>query len=192
MFSQIINLLSVFVALSAVCVTLWQIRRNQRNAERANALPVITEVFSEARSADFRRHLIRLRAGSPEVPTRGGFDALPEDWRESAYAVGYFFDNLGTLVAHGIIGEKLILGSTGTTLIRMWEILHPFIDAERSWRAGTYASSTSPGFLRYFEHLVARNLELGGKEAASRIQREIGLRSLASSKLTYVTPAEGS
>jgi hypothetical protein len=128
----------------------------------------------------------------PEVPSRGGFDALPEDWRESAYAVGYFFDSLGVLVAHGIISEKLILGSTGTTVMRMWEILHPFIESERSWRASTYASSISPGFLRYFEHLVARNYELGGREAASRIQLEIGLRSIAPSSQGYIATRDGS
>jgi hypothetical protein len=48
MFSQIINLISVSVALAAVGVAIFQMNRNQKSAARANALPVLTELFGSA------------------------------------------------------------------------------------------------------------------------------------------------
>jgi len=176
--NQLVSLLSVLAALAAVGVAVWQIRRSARMSENANALPIIAALFNEMRSREFRQHMKRVATESPGDPPDEGFEGLPDEWRNSAYAVSYFYDYLGVLAANKIVDEKLIIGATGTTIARMWEVLLPYIESERAWRLKTYNGAASPGFLRYFEHLVARNLDLGGRDAPREIQRGIDLRSL--------------
>jgi len=177
--SDLVSLVSVLAALAAVVVAAWQVRRSVRMVEHTNALPVISEMFNEVRSAEFRAHLGRLATDSPGDPPDEGFGALPEPWRESAYAVSYFYDYLGALAANRIVDDRLIIAATGTHIVRTWEVLRPYIESERAWRLRTYPTTVSPGFLRYFEHLVVRNLELGGRDAARRIHHKIGLRTLS-------------
>jgi hypothetical protein len=56
--------------------------------------------------------LQRLISEDPGEPPDGGFEKLPEKWRNSAYTVCYFYDYLGTLAANKIIDEKLIIGAS--------------------------------------------------------------------------------
>jgi hypothetical protein len=48
--------------------------------------------------------------------------------------VGGLYDDLGKLVAHGIVKEELIIGSNGPQARRIWETVEPFVRAERDKR----------------------------------------------------------
>ena len=48
--------------------------------------------------------------------------------------VGGLYDDLGKLVAHGIVKEELIIGSNGSQARRIWEAIEPFVRAERAKR----------------------------------------------------------
>jgi len=180
--SEIVSLVSLVVALTAVWIAAWQVRASLRSTERTNALPVISETFHEFRSAEFRASVANLIENAPARAPAGGFNALSEEIREDAYKVCYFFDYMGTLIACKIIGEGIVIGVMGTRVMQIWQAMWPAIESERDHRQGdSYAKDAPRGFLVYYEHLVARVVELGGKNAASNLQRSLGIRRLAKS-----------
>jgi hypothetical protein len=174
------SIVSVVIALSALSVTISQVRATGRQWQRQNALPIISEIFREWRSEQFREHRSAVLRGLPVEPTDNGFEAFPPEWRESAYTVSYFFDYLGTLVAFELARADLIIGVMGTQIMQVWRILEPAIHAERRHREQTYPSDTPSGFLSYFEGLVKKVIEMGGKESATGIRKRLGVPSLAS------------
>jgi hypothetical protein len=178
MASEIISLISVTIALVAVSVTTWQARHAIQNARHSRFLPVITEIMTQFRSEEFRESMLRL----VEAPARGkqgrGFESLPEDVRDDAYRVCYLFDQVGIMVALGIISEDIVIGLAGTPAMRVWLAMKPAIESERAYRRQTYPAEVPPGFLTYYEHLVARIYELGAAESAATLQRRIGIHQL--------------
>ena len=58
-----------------------------------------------------------------------------------------YLDNLGVLVAHGLLSPELAAGFLGDSALRMWRVLSPFIVRERELR-------TPPHYQHYFEHLA--------------------------------------
>jgi hypothetical protein len=177
--TEIISIASVFIAAVAVCIATWQVRASAKNAERSNALPVLSEIFSEWRSPEFRMSILYLISETPAASSSEGFASLPEIWREHAYKVCYFLDYLGVLVVRDIIREETIIGMMGTRIIQVWRAIEPHILAERQYRIRTYPSDAPPGFLVYYEHLVACTINLGGHDAAIKIQRRDGVQRLA-------------
>src|SRR5947208_1724610 len=104
--SMIMNLLvswiSLLVSIGAVGAAIWATRRNSVSLLKSNSLRVTTEVFQQVRSVEFREHLAKVLAGIAEEPSEeGGIDQLSGEYRDSVYAVCYFFDYLGVLLAFG-------------------------------------------------------------------------------------------
>lgn len=165
----------MITALAAVGISAWHVRASLRSAERSNAIPIITGAFQEFRSADFRESVSRLLLSAPRHAEKGGFDVLEEGVREDAYKVCYFFDYLGTLAAFDIISEEIIISIMGNRPMQVWSAMSSVIDSERRHRIETYPDDTPPGFLVFYEYLVTRIIELGGKEAAREIQKRIGV-----------------
>jgi hypothetical protein len=171
--SSVVNLISVGVALVAVAVAVWQVRTSTERAERALSLPIITEIAREIRSSEFRQNFIYLQNTVLPVPDSGGFESLPEEFREQAYQICYFFDYLGILVLYGIITEDMVVDWVGTRLVLIWATMRPFIEAEREHRRITYPPETPPGFLLHFEHLIKETERLNThhrKRMESRLQ----------------------
>jgi hypothetical protein len=152
--SAVVNLISLGIALIAIAVAIWQVRTSSERAERALSLPIITEISREIRSSEFRQSIKFLQKKAPLVPDRGGFESLPEEFREQAYKVCYFFDYLGILAMYGIITEDMALDWIGTRLLQTWVTMKPFIEAEREYRRNTYSPEIPAGFLLHFEHLI--------------------------------------
>jgi hypothetical protein len=177
--SNIVSLLSIVVAVVAVWVATWQVHASSKSAERSNALPVLSEIFGEWRSTEFRMSIKHLLSETPDDLGNEGFESLPTEWREHAYKVCYFLDYLGVLTTLGIIDEEVIISMMGTRLIQVWRVIEPYIMAEREFRLRAYPSDAPPGFLVYYEHLVRRTVDLGGHDAAMQIQRREGVQHLA-------------
>jgi hypothetical protein len=118
--SQIAGVVSLLIALAAVCVAAWQVRMSARLTVNSNSLPAITRVFEEWRSDIFREHVDNLKKHSPEAPTAGGFAALPDEWRDSAYTVCYFFDYVGTLMLFKLIDDDIIIGTLASQAVVLW------------------------------------------------------------------------
>lgn len=167
---------SLVIALTAVAVAVWQARTNAVAAEKSNSLPVASHVFAEFRSQEFRAHLLRVWTETPSDVPDDGFQALPQDWRESAYAVAYFFEHLGLLVAYELIPQNFILDCSSHALVRSWRTLEPFIHQERVYRQRT--ADLSPNFVSHFEHLavIAAETNSHGKYIDDLIHEQIRLR----------------
>lgn len=180
--SSILSIVSAAVAVAAVAIAIWQVRANSRSAERSHTLPIVSEVYREFRSLEFRNSMSYLITSVPKPRGEEGFRSLPRKWQEHAYRVCYLFDYLGTLVSFGIVREELAVSLWGTWAMRIWLTIEPFIKKEREYRRKTYPPGVSPGFLLYYEDFVCRIVDLGGEDAPRRIQQRSGLRRLDGSR----------
>jgi hypothetical protein len=188
MVTEMLSLVSVFVAFCAVLVTVWQAQRAARDGERMRSLPIVSEVSREWRSREFRQHRRVVLSLSGTTPSEGGFEALPPDIRESVYTWCFFCDYLGQLVLHKIVSEDLIIGFSGTIISQLWGVLEPFIESERRHRIETLPKGVPPGFLPYYEHLVARVAARGGSTAAEKIREKYSVQKLSSEDLRALIP----
>lgn len=83
----------------------------------------------------------------PGLDPAAGIRALPDDVAQAALRVSHYLDNLGVLVAHGLLDPKLAAGFLGDSTLRLWSQLQPFIARERTLRS-------PQAYLQYFEHLA--------------------------------------
>jgi hypothetical protein len=178
MSTQFVSVLSLVIALSAVCVAAWQVRTSTKATVNSNSLPAITQVFEEWRSEVFRNHVNTVKKHASDAPTEGGFEALPEAWRDSAYTICYFFDYIGTLMLFELIDSEIVVGTLASQAVIIWIILEKHIESERTHRRATYPPGASPGFLQFYEHMIAEIIRKGGERAAANVQQERGMRRL--------------
>ena len=178
MSSQIVAVISLLIALAAVCVAAWQVRTSARLTVNSNSLPAITRVLEEWRSDIFRSHVANLKKHSSDAPTVGGFDALSDEWRDSAYTVGYFFDYVGTLMLFRLVDEAIIIGQLSSQAVVLWRILENHILSERDHREVTNPPGASSGFLKFYEHMIVEIMDRGRENAAAKVQRAKGIRQL--------------
>jgi hypothetical protein len=141
-------------------------------------LPAITRVLDEWHSDIFRNHVANLKKHSSDAPTAGGFDVLPDEWRDSAYTVGYFFDYVGSLMLFKLIDDDIVIGQLSSQAVILWAILEKHIISERKHREETNPPGASAGFLKFYEHMVAEIMNKGGENAAAKVQRAKGIRQL--------------
>jgi hypothetical protein len=180
--SQIVSLISILLALAAACIAIWQVRVSTRSAEKANALPIISQVFEQSRSPQFDAAIRRLLGAEKRYFLRRNFDALPRSYRRDAYRVCYFFDYLGTLVLYDIVAADVIIGVLASRLVQVWITMKPLIYNERGYRADTYPAGAPQGFLVYYEYLIKLIEEGGQRDAARLAQERAGLRHLEMGK----------
>ncbi len=92
---------------------------------------------------------------------------LPDDVAVAAFQVGQYLDNLGVLVARGLLAPELAAGFLGDSALRMWRVLSPFIVRERELR-------TPPHYQHYFEHLAATVQQIDPTRARSKLRTFVG------------------
>jgi hypothetical protein len=63
-----------------------------------------------------------------------GLSALPADQRELIRELTCYYDNLGALVAHGVVDVDIVAGYLGSAIVSVWETASPLIKAERTHR----------------------------------------------------------
>jgi hypothetical protein len=165
--STALNLLALFVSAGALASSLGVSLRQLRLADNSNVLPVIIDMFKETRSPEFLQSVEYIRhelaAGHPHD---NGYRHLPEEPKAHIRRVGMFYDDVGRLVAHGVVDERVVLGTYHRNVQRMWEFLSPYIYAERA----EHDTLTMP----YFEDLAARARATSG----AAIHAQLGLRRL--------------
>ncbi|MDQ3276123.1 MAG: hypothetical protein M3Q39_14145 [Actinomycetota bacterium] len=147
--TMVLSLATLAISLTALVVsirlTLWQIRL----ANGGNHLPVVLDAFKETRStAWFEAQEYVLTKLAEEHAADCGIHGLPVSARTHTKSVGLFFDDLGKLVAHGVIDQNLVIGAYGTPIVRLWDALAPYVYAERQ--------THKLHFWVYFEDLAAR------------------------------------
>ncbi|WP_030204714.1 hypothetical protein [Streptomyces sp. NRRL S-87] len=160
---MLVNVVSLIVSIVALTVSGLLALRQLRSAQSANVLAMILNGFSETRDPGYTQAieyvLYRLRDDYPQPIS---YLAFAEPHKAHVRRVGLFFDDLGKLVAHGVVDEKLIIGAYGRSVLRAWTVLAPFIYQERSEHQRTP--------FRYFEDLAHRVHRTSPDQVYARLQ----------------------
>lgn len=144
-----LNLAALLISFLALIVPIPLALRQIRLSNGGNHLPVVLEAFKEFRNPAYlaaEKYLLHGLAQEHSVDC--GCTGLPEPARTHAWTIGMFFDDLGKLVAHGIIDQSLVVGSFGMGIVRMWDALAPYVYQQRR--------AHDDHFWIYFEDLAAR------------------------------------
>ena len=130
-----ITTITIAISITSLAVSGVLTLRQVRTATDGYALPVVLNVFSQFRSQEFfeaqQYVFYQLNKDFPEV---AAYTALPLEARSQVRAVAGLYDDLGKLVAHGIVKEELVIGSNGMHARRIWEAVEPFVLEERRQR----------------------------------------------------------
>ena len=131
-----ITISTIAISIVSLTVSGFLALRQMRTATDGYALPVVLQVFSRFRTQEFYEaqqyifeHLNQDHEACP-------YTDLPDEHRSKVRMVAGLYDDLGKLVAHGIVKEELIIGSNGVQARRIWEAIEPFVLAERELRSG--------------------------------------------------------
>lgn len=130
-------------------------RRQSVIARQANQMPVLVDLFREHRSDTLAKTREYVRALHTDAfdPDQG-LAGLPQDMQVPVRELMWFYDNLGALVAHGIIDLDPVAGYLGGSVVGCWAKLEPLVLAEREERRRN--GSTDPyRWQEYFENLNA-------------------------------------
>jgi hypothetical protein len=147
------------VGAAAAAIAAWravfQARQLQQEATKANEIPALLDFVREYRRYErARRYILRkLRKQHPPVRVAD----LPRKPLEHALDVCHYLDHLGFLVDQRLVDPIAVAGFMGDSMLRCWDELLPYIDAERKARDGPYA--------QYFEDLAVRVKAIGPREA---------------------------
>jgi hypothetical protein len=146
--------------------------RQLRLAQHANTLPVLVDLFREHRSVDLARARQFVHEELPGCDAAMGLDGLPEGSRDLVRELAWFYDNLGALVAHGVIDIEPVSGYLGGSVISVWESLEPVVLAERALRAGNGMPDPNR-WQEYFENLyhLVREVPADRSRAQTRLWR---------------------
>lgn len=127
-----INVVAIVISAISLAVSGVLAIRQNRTASAGYSLPVVVEIFGQFRSEEFfeaRQYVCDDLNQEFESPI--AYTDLPPEVRTKVRIVGGRYDDLGKLVAHGVVAEELIIGSNGTAIRRVWESVAPFVYEER-------------------------------------------------------------
>jgi hypothetical protein len=138
------------ISVAAVILSCLLGIRTLTLARQANAMPMLVDLFTEhrgARLSEARRFVYRYLSSADVT---NGLDSLPDEARELVRELGCFYDNMGALVAHGIVDVDAVSGYLGGAIVPVWEAMMPLVEAERARRTVHYDPSR---WQAYFENL---------------------------------------
>jgi hypothetical protein len=128
----VLNLATLVISLTALVISMLLTLRQLRLVSGGIHLPVVLDAFKETRSAAwFEAQEYVLTELAKEHEPDCGHRGLPEQARAHANTIGLFYDDLGKLVAHGMIDQSLVIGAYGTNIVRLWDALAPYVYTER-------------------------------------------------------------
>jgi hypothetical protein len=158
------------LAISIIAVVLSSIvgLRALRLSRQANAMPMLINLFSEHRGARLSRARRFVYRDLANLDVSQGLEGLPEEARELVRELGCFYDNMGALVAHGMVDLETVSGYLGGSIVPIWEAMLPLIRAERASRTIFYDPSR---WQAYFENLYL--LVRGRPPAEARRRQEL-------------------
>jgi hypothetical protein len=172
----VVSIVTVVISVMSLAVSGALVLRQMRIARDGYALPVVLDLFGKLRTDEhFTADQYVLHKFRAEVPDVVAFTALPAAARAHLRTIGGLYDDLGKLVAHGIVSEELVIGSRGDSITRVWDIVAPFIYEERRLK-GT-------NLWIYLEDLAAR----AATTPPTTIHTKLGLRE----KPPAASPAPG-
>ncbi|MFE4581046.1 DUF4760 domain-containing protein [Streptomyces chartreusis] len=159
------TVLALAISVISLATSAVVSARQLRLANNSNVLPVVVELFRETRQPEFSRAIeyISLDLAREHSPD-SGYRRLPEEPLRHVRLVSLFYDDVGKLVAHGVVDERLIIGSYGPNIVNMWEVLAPYFYRERELTTKAMV---------YFEDLAHR----ARVRPQARVHSELGLET---------------
>jgi hypothetical protein len=133
--SLALNLVSLFLSLSALGTSTFLLVRQRAFMRHANEIPVTIDLYQEFRSHEFQEaYGFVINSLASDYEPSSGISGLPEKARIPIIKVASFFTSLGGLVYFEMIDERLAVSLLGTAMHRTWDILEPYITREREIR----------------------------------------------------------
>lgn len=142
------DLITLVVAIIALLISGYVAYRQIKLTKLSNSYPVVSEMFKEFRSLEFKEHLnyvtnTFLKDNKVEL----GINNLPEEVKSHVKIVSHFFDHLGVMVANNVADKNLVICYLGGAAEEVWNVLSLNIKFERDFRPnGLYQE--------FFENLV--------------------------------------
>jgi hypothetical protein len=161
---KVIEAFATWILAAGIAVAIWQIIVTRTNNEKqlkesrknSNA-QLALGIYRELRSAESRKKLQAIYSEKPEYFTEFKYNSKVEDIDSILDSLGM----IGTLIDHGILGEKLAIETFGgVTVIKCWYQLGGYIKKELRSKRGLQAGS-------YFEDFASRALEYWKKHGKS-------------------------
>jgi hypothetical protein len=156
------ELTALIVSMLAVLTSIFLGLRALMLARHSNTMPVLIDLFREHRSIRFAEGRRFAYKDLAKHDLSQGLPGLPEEKQELIRDLVYFYDNLGALVAHGIVDIAPISGYLGGSVVMVWEKVRPLVEAERNRRSN---SEIPARWQMYFENLYCLVLENPPEEA---------------------------
>jgi hypothetical protein len=155
---------AIIISIVAVMTSVILGWRALNLARHSNTMPVLIDLFREHRSERLAaaRHFVYWDLPKCDLST--GMAGLPEEKKSLCRELAWFYDNLGTLVAHGVIDLEPVSGYLGQSVLIYWEKMQPLIQTERKKRQGGYDQER---WQIYFENLYHLIRELPPEKARS-------------------------
>ncbi|WP_433360157.1 hypothetical protein ACQPZX_26230 [Actinoplanes sp. CA-142083] len=163
--SQSINLLALIVALAAVVTSSILAWRALRLNHNANHLPVVLEALKAQRSGKFTRQEAELWDELPKHDVSLGFTNLPEPIRGDAFEISCYYQHLGCLAEYGVADWDFIAVQITYRMLRTWDCIKPYVDAERQYRG------SQNSFLNSYERFAEKARVADIDAATERLYR---------------------
>ena len=158
---------SGLVARRQILMSARQAALAATQAEIGNAQPLAIDLLREFRHDSMVRR--RLHKELHAYPATNGFESIDDpELQQLARSMSHWYDNVGLLVAHGMVSPEYVAGFLGHSAIDSWNLLERFIKREQEVRpAGDYQD--------YFEYLVRIRFEgdLRPEELRRRVMPEL-------------------
>lgn len=182
---------ALIVSFMALALSGWSSFRQLRLARHANSLSTLVELFKEHRSRELAdaRHFVCSRLPSMDVSK--GLAALDEKDQQLVRTLGWYYDNLGVLVAHGVVPIDPVAGYLGGSVIECWQRMKPLVQAERAKRE---QMSDPTRWQEYFENLyllVEKDGPAKARSSAPLWRKKLDVLVPASKPPALPTPPAG-
>jgi len=157
-------LAAVIISIVAVMTSVILGWRALTLTRHSNTMPVLIDLFREHRSERLANARQFVYFDLPECDLSLGMDGLPDNKKGLVRDLAWFYDNLGTLVAHGVIDIEPVSGYLGQSVLLNWERMRQLIQVERKKRQDSYDPER---WQIYFENLYHLIREQPPEEARS-------------------------
>ena len=155
----LVNVAALLVSVGALLVSGAASYRQLRLAAHANTLPVLVELFREHRSDYLAEARWFVHQELPGRDVSEGLHSLPPEELKMVRDLAWFYDNLGALVAHGIVDIEPVSGYLGGSVISTWESMAPLVAAHRVRRRaiGRDDGAEWQGYYENLYYLIRQN-----------------------------------
>lgn len=142
--------IAIGIALTSLVVSAVLGRRSIILARHANSVTTLVDLFREHRSDYLASAREFAYTELHQYDISSGLEGLPPEKRKMVRDLAAYYNNLGALVAHGVVDIAPVSGFLGGSVLTVWEKLSPIIDVERARRSSFHDPH---GWQRYFENL---------------------------------------